>query len=355
MKGNTATAIAIVLLAATAAGASQSMNDTSPATAVPDGAAMMDPSEVHEHVRKGEVFELPTPEGSVSVKATERVQETISFSNGTDKPSIQRAPHVWGLEPVESEGEGLILSFNHTVRAWVSTPEEAAYVEPLADLPGTQRETVYEVTEAQPADIESATGVQPLSHIQKYMSIYAYVDTQYRDQYGSCCWADQIVYIIDLSNNDFDDVELEYTYDGGTVDTDFDTYNIDTAWDTLISKSWNGADVRSYWSYKDLDGCEIGRATLPGWTFLTQHRPDSCHYGDVPNTDSERSYFTSHELGKNNDAHPDYEWSQTESTGHEHRSIMKESLWGHLHTCWSQTNLDRMASYLGTSVAESPC
>lgn len=330
--------------------------------------ATLDPATVLAAIEAGQPFELPTLEGETTLAAGDRVQEKIPFTNvGLDgEPTTTvRPPNVWRVDAVDTQGHGVVLAFNHTLRAWIQNADGTTLIEPIEEGPGVPLPIADYVISRLPDptgaqipgsdDPGDETGVGILSHIQVYKDVYAYVDVEYRDQYGSCCWADQITYILALLNNYFDDVELAYRYDGGQVDTGFSSTDMDTAWNRLTGLSWNGADVRSHWSYKDFDGCEVGTAAFPGASFLIQHKTDACHLGLLPSTDAERAYLTAHELGKNNHAHPNYHWSDTTLTGHEHRSIMDDSLWGHYHECWSQTNMDRMSSYLGTSSVGTAC
>lgn len=368
MHRKLATAMAILLLAATAAvGAGQSKNNTTTMDhAEPFSEEVrLDPTAVHEAIVDGEPFDLPVPDGSVEVQATERTQETIRYQNAAGDDVIVRPPNVWKTQATGGDAHGLVLSFNHTLHAWLTDGTHAAFVEPATAAPGTSPDEVYTVAGDRLAEILGEDGstsegssdgdVGTQTHIQVYFDVYAYVDIQYRDQYGSCCWADQVEYILNLLNDDFNDVELEYNYCGGEVDAGFNSKSIDDAWNRVVNKPYNGCTVKSHWSYKDFDGCEVGTASLPGTVMVIQHHPDACHYNERPTSDAQRAYLTAHELGKNNAADPDDHWSETTWTLHEHRSIMDPSLWGHYHGCWSQSNLDAMATWLGTSVVESPC
>lgn len=352
-----AIAIALLLLAAgfaVAAGENTNETDVTVEEAAPDGLAVLDPGEVHASILEGQPFEVPTPSGSVLVEATDRVQESIEYRSSPGEPYTERAPNVWHVEPVQSDGVGLVLSFNHTLSAWVATPSEGTHVEPLLGEPGATEDSLYQVQAGDPMDAPSSVGFGILSHIQEYRDVYAYVDTEFEAEHGSCCWADEIVWTLSKLNTFFQDVQLEFTYLSGTVDTDFNSHDIDDAFSTLIGKSWNGADIRSHFSYKDFDDCHWAKAELPGDTFVIQHESSSCHFDQVPTTDAQRAYVTANPLGMNMNAHPDHHWSETED-GHEHRSIMKPSLWGHFHTCFSQENLNRMSSYLGTNVIGTAC
>lgn len=360
--------MAILLLAATAAvGAGQSKNNTTTidhAEPVTEE-VRLDPAAVHEAIVEGEPFDLPVPNGSVEVQATERTQQTIRYQNAAGDDVIVRPPNVWKTQSTDGNAHGLVLSFNHTLHAWLTDGTHAAFIEPASAAPGTSTDEVYTVAgdplqrildeEGSSTETTSDGDVGTQTHIKVYFDVYAYVDTEYRNQYGSCCWADQVDYILSLLNNYFDDVELEYRYCGGEVDSGFSSTDMDTAWDRLVNKPYNGCDVKSHWSYKDFDGCEVGKAAFPGTIMLIQHQPDDCHDNERPSSDAQRAYLTAHELGKNNDAWSGDHWSETTLTLHEHRSIMDASLWGHYHECWSQANLDAMATWLGTSVVESPC
>jgi hypothetical protein len=351
----TATTIAILSLTAGVAAGHAGSNETITESQANERIAALDPAEVHQAIQEGEPFDLPTVDGSVTVEATERTQETIRYVDGSTDRTVERPPHVWETTVVGGEGHGLVLAFDHTVHAWTTADGNATYVEPVESLPGTQTDRTYRVLEkdGQPQPADSL--VSPASHIQVYKDVYAYVDAEYESQYGSCCWADQVDYILGLLNNYFDDVQLEYSYCGGEVDYEFDSYNMDDAWNRLVDKPYNGCSVKSHWSFKDFDGCEVGKATLPGSIMLNQQTEDACNGLGRPDTDAERAYLTAHELGKNNDAYPEDHWSYTTWTLHEHRSIMDPDLAGHYHECWSQANLDAMTNWLGTSVSEDSC
>lgn len=368
-----ATAMAIALLAAAATvGAGQSENTTNTTTL--DGfdhpvlEVQLDPAAIHEAILVGEPFELPTPDGPETVHATERTQETISYQNAPDQGQIVRPPNVWKTTAADGAFHGLVLSFPHTIHAWLTDGTHSVFIEPAAPASSSVTDEVYRVSgdemvgiidgviggddDEEEAD-DGEAGIQ--SHIKVFFDLYAYVDTEYRGQYGSCCWADQVDYILSLLNNYFNDVELEYRYCGGEVDSGFNSNDIDDAWNRVVNKPYNGCDVKSHWSYKDFDGCEVGTASFPGSVMVIQHKPDACHNSERPSSDAQRAYLTAHELGKNNDAWSGDHWSETTLLLHEHRSIMDPSLWGHYHGCWSQDNLDAMASWLGTSVVESAC
>lgn len=363
-----ASAAAIALVATTiaaAGGAAPAADSPVHQEALAERVALLDPAAVLAAIEAGEAFELPSLHGTVEARAGARVQDLISYTDvdadGTTV-TVERPPKVWLMERTDGSAHGVVLAFNHTLRAWLRDPDGTTMVEPLAEGPGAPlpivEYRVYRLHEASgpsaPRAAEDGGGPGTLSHIDVFYDVYAYVDPEYRDQYGSCCWADQVSYILGLLNGYFDDVKLEYSYGGGEVDAGFNTDDMDTAWDRIVGKSYNGADVKSYWSFRDFDGCAIGRAAFPGSVFMIQHDPDLCHLDLVPVNDAERAYFTARELGKNNNAHHDYHWSQTEWL-HEHRSIMKDALTGHLHGCWSQTNMNRMSSYLGTSSVGTAC
>lgn len=329
---------------------------------------VLDPSAVHAALLEGRPFELPTGSGDMALVGLGRTQPSITYTDdGPDGPmAVTRAPNVWWVADEEGTPVGAVLSFDHVLRAWFHHSGGTVLLEPAtAGDSATRPAETYRVTRlAEPIgsfapaperEDPAGDGVGILSHIAVFKDVYAYVDPEYRAQYGTCCWTDQVQYVLGLLNTYFDDVELNYRFLGGAVDSGFNTNNLNTAWNRLVSKPYNGADVKSYWSYRDFDGCDIGRATLPGSVFLVQHAPDWCHLNLLPGNDVERAYFTAHELGKNNNAHPNDHWSSTTWTGHEHRSIMDGSLWGHLHECWSSTNLGRMATYLGTSSVEPAC
>lgn len=365
-------ALAIALVAATFAATGGITPTTATATGHPTDqnldqrTVQLDPAEVLAAIEAGRVFELPSGEGETRVVARDRIQDKISFTDiGLEGRPVTtvRPPNVWWIETSDGTGLGAVLVFNHTLRAWVGHADGMTMIEPVEEGPGVPLPiTDYRVSRLPGPLMTPPTGsetdgdrVGVLSHVKVDKGVYAYVDTQYRDQYGICCWADQITYVLALLNNYFDDVELAYHYHGGQVDSGFSSTDMQTAWNLLIGLPWNGADVRSHWSYKDFDGCEVGTAGFPGATFLIQHASDACHLGLLPSTDAERAYLTAHEIGKNNHAHPTYHWSDTTWNGHEHRSIMDGSLWGHYHGCWSQTNMDRMASYLGTASVGTAC
>lgn len=363
-----ATALALALVASTIAVA----GGTTPAASFEtdehpsERVTTLDPSAVLAAIEAGEPFELPTVHGEATILAGDRVQETISYTDVTldgERVTTVRPPNVWWIERTDASGLGAVLAFNHTVHAWLRDGDGTTLLAPVDDRPDVPWPfldyRVYEVPDllgsSQPDGDGEDGGVGILSHIKVFKDVYAYVDTEYRDWRGSCCWADYVDYTLGLLNGYFDDVELEYSYHGGEVDSGFNSNSMDDAWNRLTGLSWNGADVRSHFSYKDFDGCEVGTAAFPGASFLIQHKADACHLGLVPSSDGERAYLTAHELGKNNYAHPNYHWSDTTLTGHEHRSIMDPSLGGHYHGCWSQTNMDRMSSYLGTSSVGTAC
>lgn len=362
-----ASAVAIALAATTMAAAGGSAPAVEGSVhEVADGRVVtLDPAGVRAAIEEGRAFELPAKDGSVSVSAGARVRDTISYAGVADdgtRTTVDRPINVWWIETEDRAAQGVVLSFNHTLRAWLRDANGTTLVQPLAEGPGMPlpvlEYVVHRVEDLLGGDAplpSGAGGVTILSHIKVWRSIYAYVDPEFANQYGGCCWPDQITYILSLLNGYFDDVELEYWLYGAEIDSGFNTNDMNAAWDRLIYKSYAGANVKSYWSYRDFDGCEVGAASTPGSIFLIQHNPDDCHLNLVPATDAENAYFTSRELGKNQNAHPNYHWSSTTWYGHEHRSIMKDSLWGHLHGCWSGTNMNRMSSYLGTSSVGSAC
>lgn len=367
------TAIVSALALALVASTITAVGDTTPAAAPVDGHLLdervvtLDPAAILAAIEAGEAFDLPTIDGEAVIAAGPRVQDLISYTDeGPDGEQItyERPPNVWHVNALGDSARGAALSFGHTFRAWLGGENGTTLVEPLAEGPGVPLPiTEYRVYHVpgpivgprDPGESGDDSSIGILSHIQVFLKVYAYVDTQYRDEYGSCCWADQIDWILTLLNPYFDDIELEYTYHGGQVDSGFNSNSLSDAWNRLVGLSYNGAHVKSHWSFKDFDGCEVGTASLPGSIFVIQHKSDACHLGLLPGNDAERAYLTAHELGKNNNANPAYHWSDVTLTGHEHRSIMDDSLWGHYHGCWSETNMDRMSSYRGTSSVGTPC
>jgi hypothetical protein len=340
---------------------------------------VLDPGEIREKLVEGEAFDMPVVEGEVTIDEAERrgtIEYTDVAENGSQE-EVSRPSNLWEITTQDDDREGVVFSVDHSVRAWIDMGDYTSFVEPVQSeidpdhpdraykiyrLSGDSKELLQDgFDEVRGSEEDSAVNgsgddiVRPTGHVQVYKTIYAYVDTEYRNQYGSCCWADQVDYILTTVSNWIDDVELWYNYGDGEVDPDFDTKDIDQAWDTLTSKSRQGEDVRTHWSYKDFDGCTIGLATEPGWSKLIQHAPDNCHGNSIPDNDAERAYLSTHEFGHNNNAAHDYHWSDTTWYGHEHRSFMDGSAWGHYHECWSQTNMNRMANHLGTSAVGDAC
>ncbi|MGQ0536911.1 MAG: hypothetical protein ACT4PT_12675 [Methanobacteriota archaeon] len=189
-------------------------------------------------------------------------------------------------------------------------------------------------------------------------TVYVYVDTQYRDQYGTCCWYNQIAWIFQILGHWFDDARVVVAFDGAEVDPTFSTDDIDQAWDLLRIKSSYGRNIRGYWSYREFDGCTIGYGAEPPATprMLIQHQPEACHLNKIPGNDAEQAYLTAHEFGHVMNANHGSAWITCDSTcAHYHRSVMYGSAWEHYHACWSSANLNRITSYVGTARKDPSC
>jgi hypothetical protein len=351
----TATAIAVLLLAAGVAGAgpsdaSETMNADDH---VPDGAAVIDPGEVHQRILDGEVFEAPTPHGSVTVEATERVQRSIASSNGPDQPTVERPPNVWELAAGRRGRRGAravlrahapCLGHHARGRQPRGAPRRPPGHRRGDRLPG----------DGGPASTPSGEPTfGTLSHIQVYRSVYAYVDTQYRDQYGSCCWADQVVYILDL-------LKTSTTSSSSTTTTAHRRHRLRQLGHRrrLEHARQQGLERRRPALALELQGLRRvrrgpgnpNRVDVPDPAPLRQlpPRPAPDHERPACLPDRARAGQDQRRPSQLPLGADRFQWPRA-PVDHEGQPL------GHYHNCWSQTNLDRMASYLGTSVAESPC
>jgi len=345
--------------------------------ASPFNFVLLEPALIAEKAESGETFTLPTMWGDVTVATTARASDGVDIyhadANGNLIHDGFSIPDVWHIASPDGTMEGILLADGLQVRATLVTPHGRSTIEPGMDgLPTGAAQALHRMYAEEPTrPLIVAPHPQPipgdptprtrggdigiLSTIT--LTQAAYADNEFVSVWGSTGYDDHILYLTTWVNGYMNDVEIVYDVND-IINSDPGTDSSSAwsqGWDWLGGQSNQGEDGRVLWSHVDYDGCTLGQALQPGDRAMLQTTDDSCHGWNVIDTDFERAFFMTHELGHNNDANHDDAWVDIDP-GHTHRSFMQSSANWHPHECWSSANADNMVNHNpGTSVQGTTC
>ena len=349
----------------------------------------LDAMGIATRARAHDPITLPTMWGDVLITSFQRVSAGVRINHEDPQGALVDdgvfVPDVWHVASLDYSITGLLLADGHQVRATLITPEGRSTIEAGANgIASSQPERLHRMYSADPTRplfgvshdvmLEPTTGPQPAPVppagvgvlTTQTKTMVAYVDDEFAGVWGTNTWPNHVIYLTSWLNGYMNDVELIYDVQVMTR-SDPGTSSWSTAWSWLGQRNYQGMNTRVFWSHVDYTSggwCNLGMGSQPGTTAMLQTTDDACHGWHVIDTDFERAYFMAHELGHNNNAAHVTDNAGTScqscpwSSGgypHTHRSIMYQDTEFHLHECWSNTNANRMATHLGTSVVATTC